>query len=104
MLENIDGCRHWKIIAKNGGPTIINHNLLYKYEEDDHWNHEKIFQPYTFEQKKRDEIFDQSGKMIHPPPTRLEALAKSRTVIKRNLELRKKYESGSQESLIIKNP
>jgi len=104
VLENIDGCSHWKIIAKNGGPTIINHNLLYKYDEDNQWKHERMFQPYTFEQKKRDETFDQSGNMIHPPLTRLEIMVKLRKNRKRNLELSKKLESRSQESLIIKNP
>jgi len=103
-LDEIDGCRHWKVIAENGGPRTINHSLLYKYNKDNQWEHERIFQPYTFERKTREQIFDQNGKLIHPPVTRLEAFAKSRKYLKRNLELRKKLESRSQESLIIKNP
>ncbi len=102
-LEEIDGCLHWKVIAENGGPSTINHNLLYKYNEDFRWEFERIFQPYTFERKTRDQIFDQNGKLIHPPISRLEALTKFRKLRKWNIELRKKLESRSQESLIIKN-
>jgi len=103
-LEKENGCRHWKIIAKNGGPHTINHNLLYKYKEDFQWKCERIFQPYTFERKTRDQIFDQNGKLINPPITRLEALAKFRNHVKWNTELRKKLESRTPESLTIRNP
>jgi len=103
-LEGIDGCRHWKVIAENGGPRTINHSLLYKYNEDFQWEYERIFQPYTFARKTRDQIFDQNGKLINPPITRLEALAKFREHLKWNLKLKKKLESRSQEGLIIKNP
>jgi len=103
-LGDIDGCRHWKAIAENGGPRTINHNLLYKYNEDFQWECERIFRPYTFQRKTRDQIFDQNGKLINRPITRLEALAKFREHRKRNLVLTKKLESRSQERLIIKNP
>jgi len=103
-FDGINGCRHWKVIAENGGPRTINHRLLYKYNEDFQWECERIFQPYTIETKTRDQIFDQNGKLIFTPITRLEAIEKFRKYLKWNLKLRKKLESRSQESLIIKNP
>jgi len=94
---------HWKFIDENGGPKIINHELLDKYNEDDQWNHEGIFHPYVLKRRKKNEIFDQNGKLIRLRPTRLEALATIKEKNKKIVQLKKELESQEKARLIIRN-
>jgi len=103
-LEKINGCRHWKIIAENGGPKIINHNLLFKYNDDNLWKCERMFQPYTFEHKTRNEIFDENGRLINPFPSRDEVVARLQARRKKIQELEKKISEIPQVNLEARIP
>ncbi len=94
-LDKINGCRHWKVIAEKGGPEFVDHNLLYKYDEDNQWNHKKIFRPYTFESKTRQQIF-QDGKPVNQFRTTLEVQARIRQQRQRIQRLEKELSEKSQ--------
>ena len=103
-MEKLGQCIHWKLIDENGGPKITNHELLDKYNANYQWNREGVFHPYIVKRRKKNEIFDQNGKLIQFPPTRLQALAKVKEKQEKIVKLKKKLESQEKANLIIRNP
>jgi len=54
--------KHYETILENDFAAKIDHKLLTKYEEDNKWNFEKKFTPYTPSiNKKREDLFSTDG-------------------------------------------
>jgi len=103
-MEKLGQCIHWKLIDENGGPKIINHELLDKHNEDNQWNHEGTFHPYILKRRKKNEIFDQNGKLIHLHQTTIQLSEKVKEQQEMIVNLKKELEFKEKANLIIRNP
>jgi len=90
--SNKDLDQHLKNILSHEFTKSVDHNLLTKYNEDNHWNLERKYVPYVVQHPKKSDVFSDNGFLKRKPKTVIELSIILKEKNKKIIALKKRLE------------